>query len=257
MTKHDFTFKNRNGKRIHGTVRHPTLSGKKQPTGTIILLHGLGGWKEQPLVVIIGDTLCHDGYQVVTFDAADGAKGPDADFFMSTTSGFLDDLDDVVEYVTHEEWYKAPLMLVGHSLGGTISIQYARLNPSKVSKLIVAAPPVSWKKVGALPMIGGLWWLARNKNKTPGPNHSKLPLDRGWVLDFMKFNGKRDAPYIAAPTLIVSASRDSSAMSPKAHYSLATRFPNATNIVIPGAGHVFWKHERKLADTIVQWLSSS
>jgi pimeloyl-ACP methyl ester carboxylesterase len=253
MTKRDFVFKNRNDKRIQSTLRKP----KGNPKGTIILLHGLGGWKEQPLIVIIAETLCEKGYNVFTFDAADGAKGPDADFKNSTTTGYLDDLDDVVGYVTNADWYAGPLMLAGHSLGGTIAIRYTRLHPSQITKLMLFAPAVSWKKANALSFAGGIWWIIGNKNKTPGPNHSKLALDRTWLFDFMKFNGKKDAPYISAPTLIVSASKDSSIVSPKAHYSLAKWFPNATNIVIPGAGHVFWKHERKLADTIAKWLTSS
>jgi pimeloyl-ACP methyl ester carboxylesterase len=156
--------------------------------------------------------------------------------------------------VTNAEWFTGPIILVAHSLGGTVSIHYARLHPSMVSKLVLCAPAVSWKSANALSVVFAGWWIARNKNRTPGPDHSKLPLDRKWLFDFLKFDSKRDAPYISAPTLIVSASKDTSLLSAKAHFALARWFPNATNIVIPGAGHVFWKHERKLADTIIKWL---
>jgi pimeloyl-ACP methyl ester carboxylesterase len=246
-------FENRNGKRIQGTLR--TASGKIK--GTVVLLHGLGGWKEQPLIVIVADVLCQNGYNVFTFDAADGAKGPDGDFYNHTTTGFIEDVDDVVTYVTNADWYTGPLILAGHSLGGLASIRYARLHPARVSKLVLLAPAVSWNSGLVFLLVPGLWWLARNKRKTPGPHHSKLPLDRGWLLDFMKFDGRRDAPYISAPALIVSASKDTTIASPKAHSALARWFPNATHVVIPGTGHIFWKHEQKLADTITKWLTSS
>ncbi len=251
MKKKDFTFKNRNGKRISATLREPAGEAR----GTIILLHGLGGWKEQPLLVIMADAFCHAGFQVVTFDAADGAKGPDADFRMSTVTGYQEDLEDVVSYIKNEDWFAGPLILVGHSLGGTIAIRYARMHSSMVTKLVACAPAVSWKSANALTIALGLWWIALNKNKTPGPDHKWLPLDKTWLFDFMKFNSKRDAPYISAPTLIVSASKDDSLLSAKAHFSLGKWFPNATNVVIPGANHVFWKYERKLADTILEWLT--
>jgi pimeloyl-ACP methyl ester carboxylesterase len=253
MPKNDFVFENRNGKRIQGTIRKPTGKAK----GTVILLHGLGGWKEQPLIVIVGDAISKSGYNVCTFDGADGAKGPDSDFRMSTTTGYVEDLEDVVEYVKNTEWNQRPLILAGHSLGGLTALHYVRKHPTQVSKLILFAPAVSWKHGLSITFLGGLWWLARNKNRTYGPDHQKLPLDRKWLLDFMKYDALRDAPYISAPALIISASRDKTVVSPRAQFALATRFPNALSVVIPGAGHVFWKHERKLADTITQWLTSS
>jgi pimeloyl-ACP methyl ester carboxylesterase len=259
MTKRELIVKNRNKKRISATVRIPDEAEHKKTKGTIVLLHGLGGWKEQPLIVILAEQFCRSGYTVLTFDAADGARGPDADFAHSTTTGFLEDLEDIIAHISNAEWHKRgeSFILAGHSLGGTVAIHYARLHPEYISKLVLFAPAVSWKSADAFTFIGGLWWLARNKNKTPGPNRSKLPLDKTFVLDFMKFDSKKDASYIAAPTLIVSASRDTSVVSPKAQYELAQRFPNATSMVIPGAGHVFWKNELKLADTILQWLTSS
>ena len=125
----------------------PASKSKVSPAkGTIILLHGLGGWKEQPLIVIVADELYKSGYNVVTFDAADGAKGPDADFAHSTVTGFLEDLDDVVGHVTNADWFVGPLLLAGHSLGGTVALHYARLHPAQAAKLILFAPAVSWKK---------------------------------------------------------------------------------------------------------------
>jgi alpha-beta hydrolase superfamily lysophospholipase len=253
MHKKDLVFKNRDDKRIQATVRTP----EGQAKGTIVLSHGLGGWKEQPLLVIVAEALCKQGYNVFTFDAVDGAKGPDGDFKNSTTTGFVNDLDDVIGHVTNSDWYTPSLILAGHSMGGLISLHYTRQHPAQVSKLIMFAPAVSWKAGLPFTLPIGLWWLARNKNKTPGPNHSNLPLDRTWLLDFMKFDGRRDAPYVSAPTLIVSASRDGTVASPRAHFQLAERFPKATMVVIPGAKHVFWKHEHKVADTIIQWLTSS
>ncbi len=257
MTRQEYSIKNRSGKRINATVRIPDKSEKSASKGTIVLLHGLGGWKEQPLLVLLAEEFCQKGYAVFTFDAADGARGSDADFVHSTTTGFVADLEDVVAYVLNSDWHVRGerIIIAAHSLGGTAAIRYTRLHPEQISKLILIAPAVSWKSADILTLIGGVWWLLRNKNKTPGPDHSKLPLDKGFVWDFMKFDSKRDASYIATPTLVISASRDSSVTSPKAQYELAQRFPNATSVVIPGAGHVFWKHEHKLADTILAWLT--
>ena len=254
MKTKDFTIKNREDKRILATLRKPEDALK----GTMVLLHGLGGWKEQPLLVIIADTICRNGYNVVTFDGADGAKGPDGNFEHHTTTGYIHDLEDVLGYLKDQDWYSGPLILAGHSIGALVSLHHTRTHPAQISKLILLAPAVSWTS-GLNPLIfsGGLWWLLRNKNKTPGPERSKLPLDRGWLTDFMKYNMNHDASYVSAPTLIISASRDRTVANPIAQFGLAKRFPDALSVVIPGAGHVFWKHEKRVADTITKWLTSS
>jgi pimeloyl-ACP methyl ester carboxylesterase len=251
MPSKNFVIKNRQEKRIQATLRTP----ENKPKGTVVLLHGLGGWKEQPLLVIVAEALAKHGFNVLTFDAADGAKGPDGDFTKGTTTGYVEDFLDVVDHLETLDWYETPMIVAGHSMGGLVALHYARLHPAKVSKLVLLAPAVSWKYGLPFTLPLGLWWLVRNKNKTPGPDRKKLPLDRGWLIDFMKFDTKRDAPYVSAPTLIVSASKDGTVADPKAHFSLAQRFTNALCTVIPGANHIFWKHEKQVADTITQWLT--
>jgi pimeloyl-ACP methyl ester carboxylesterase len=249
----EVVLKNRDGKRILGMVRTPDGTSK----GTVVIAHGLGGWKEQSLFVISAEELCKHGYNVFSFDGADGAKAPDGDFTHSTTTDFIKDLDEVVTYVMAADWYAGPLILLGHSLGGMSSLHYARMHPARVSKLILIAPAVSWKQglISSLPL--GLWWLIFNKNKAYGPDHRRIPLDRAWLLDFMKYDMKRDAPYVSAPTLIITAGNDGTIASPRAHEGLVHRFPRSTWITIPHARHVFIKHEHKVADTITKWLTSS
>jgi alpha-beta hydrolase superfamily lysophospholipase len=253
MQKRSLMFKNRDDKRIQAELRTPEGAAK----GTIVLSHGLGGWKEQPLLVMIAEELCQKGYVVFTYDAADGAKAPDGDFTNATTTDFLGDLEEVITYVTNADWFVGPLILAGHSMGGLVSLSFARKHPARVSKLMLIAPAVSWKEGVLVSFPLGLWWLSANKNKAYGPDHRRIPLDRKWLIDFMRFDMKRDAPYVSVPTLIVSASKDGTIASTKAHQSLAHRFPKATLVVIPGAKHVFWKYEHKVADTMVKWLTSS
>ncbi len=255
MNEEEFTITNRHGKRIVGKLRATTHT----PKGTFILLHGLGGWKDQYLLTVIAESVRALGYQAVTFDAADGAKGPDANFANATTSSYVEDLEDVFKYLRTQKWFAKPVLLAGHSQGGLVALRYARIHSESISKLILIAPLLSWKIGLPWTVPFGLSWLVTNKHFTPGPGpaHTKLLLRRGWLLDFMTYDVSRDGRSVKIPTLVISAQRDDVVGTPKQQSRIIHSLHKVKQVIVKEAGHLFWKHEQKVADTITTWLTSS
>jgi len=252
MDVREFILTNRHGKRMPATVRLP-----ENVIGAAIVLHGLGGWKDQPVIEAMADTLAEHGYASVTFNASDSALAPDGDFYHSTNTGYLEDLEDAVASLKKESWFTTQFMLAGHSQGGVIAVRYARLNPAHVQKLILTAPGVSWKMGALFWMPFVLPWLITGTRYWKAPHGTKRALGRQWIFDFLKFDGYEDARHITMPTLIISAGGDTTVAKPYEHRRFARMFPNATHRSVPGAPHPFTGHERAVAATISTWLTSS
>lgn len=243
---------NRYQKRLPCSVRIPIGAQK----GTALVLHGLGGWKDQSVIAQTADALCSLGYRTYAFNAADGSRGPDGDFFMQTTSGYLKDVEDVVEQVRSDNSYQEPFVLVGHSVGGLVALRYASEHSEHVSRLILLAPAVSWKMMwwGQLPFL--LIWLVVGKRKWPGPEGEPFFLGRGWIFDFFTFDGYRYAKVVQVPALVVSAERDATVARPHEHAVFVRKFPHAEQKVVPEASHAFTGQEKEVAGIVTSWLTS-
>lgn len=253
MTENFFII-NRRGKRIPATLEVPQGTSK----GLAIALHGLAGWKDQTAVMAMREGALLAGYTVLSFDGADCLKGPDASFWNSTTTGFLEDTEDVIEYAKMQSWGSAHIILLGHSLGGMVALRLFRMYEKSFEALVLVAPAISWNKDRAGRFLKRVQFLTSKISAVPNQHGAYMPLYPKWILDFLSFDSRRDAPYVTSKVLIVSAENDHVVAEPKAHEALGRRMHGATtHVVIPEAAHTFDKHKEVLTDTIRTWLSSS
>lgn len=258
MHREEFVILNRQGKRMPATRRTPT----SPPQGTALILHGLAGWKDQSTVVAIANAVTDAGYTSITFDGADCLRGPDASYRASTTTGFIDDVEDVVAFVRNQSWFTSPLIIAGHSLGALAALRYEKRHPGDCTKLLLIAPAISWMKDHSGQFLKKMRFNVRHAREVSKREQSDgekyfMPLYPRFIFDFFAYDSRKDAPSIACPVLIVSAGDDLVVAKPAEHERLAKRFKQAEHVTIDGASHIFDTHERELADTIKQWLTSS
>jgi pimeloyl-ACP methyl ester carboxylesterase len=250
---------NRKGKRMPAVYTTSPTSSR----GLAIIFHGLGGYQELPVLKDAREALSTLGYSVLSFDASDGAKGPDADFFNNTNTGYVEDVEDLMAHIQALSWYTKPTLMLGHSQGALVLLAYLHQHPDdEPDRIILLAPAVSWKHsllslhgVGSLLRIGA--WLVVGEVPWPGPDGKPLRLGRRWLLDFLTYNGTRYARDITAQVLLVSAECDQTVATPKYHRAFAKHFVHIRHEVIKGALHAFPNHTKAVADTIRTWLSSS
>lgn len=232
-----------------------TLYNKEGRIGTAIVSHGLGGWKDQAIILSIVEAFISTGFTVLTYDAADGANGPDTNPRKSTTTGHLEDLEDVVAYAKTQEWFCEPLILAGHSLGAMISAEYAKRH-ADVSRIILVAPAISWKTYRKFVFPMALWWLVAGSFKMLGPTAQGYRLGRPWLLDFVTWNGYASARTVSIPALVITAENDGLVGTIETHTRYARSFPNATHVVVKGADHDFDSSLPAVTDTITAWHTS-
>lgn len=255
MNKEELVLRNRHGKRLNTTVRTP----KSAPKGTVVVLHGLAGWKDQSTILVMADACVRAGYVTVTFDGANCLRGPDASFWHHTVTGFIEDTEDVVAYVKEQVWCNGPLLLAGHSLGALCAVRYAKVHKN-IAKLVLVAPAICLLKDRGERMLRKILYVSKvvkilaKRQKETGERFL-LSLYPPWLFDYLKYDIRKDVPYIDVPVLIVSAGDDMVVAGPGAHGALTQSFANAVHEIIPEASHIFHEHEAALADTITTWLT--
>lgn len=253
MEKQELVLTNRDGKRMPALLRLPDGKAK----GTVMLLHGLGGWKDQSILKFLAEEFQKSGYVAFASDDSNGVLSPDGKFFDSTQTLYEQDVADAIAYAKAASWYHPPLMLIGHSMGGLAAIDYAAAHPTNVSELVLLAPAVSWKSMWYVQLPFALISLLRGHETVLGVGNGRFVLGAGWWRDFFSYDAFRSAPNVAARTLIISAEKDFTVAKPGEHRRLTKRFPHATHSTITWADHDFNEHEREVAATINQWLTSS
>ena len=151
--------------------------------------------------------------------------------------------------------------IVGHSMGGHISLHLASTYPERVDKLVLAA---------ATGLLRGQWWrmvlqlpavaVRGHLDFVPVVTVDAL---RAGIINLYRAGSEllRDdvaelLPRIQAPTLVISAGRDL-LVPPAMGLELAQELPNARHLLLENAGHVvMWDAAREFNDAVIQFLES-
>lgn len=247
---------------------------RQQYTGTcncnaplIVLMHGFGAstfsWRE------VIEPLGEFG-EVIAYDRpAFGFTERPTEWANLNPYGFEGNfaiLDDLLkEFATNRK-----VILVGHSAGGQLAAEYARLNPGKVNALVLVDPAIlttggagglDW--LYGIPQIQKLGPILVSSIASSGDNvirqsffdQTKLtqavfdgyrrPLKvKGWELAFWNFvtaprdnKLKENIAELKTPTLLITGSNDT--IVPTADtIELDKLIPNSTLAVIPKSGHL-------------------
>ena len=133
MNLQKVNFKNKDGQDLVGRLELPA---NRHPHNFAIFAHCFTCTKNLTAVRNISKALTANGFGVLRFDFT-GLGESEGDFADTNFSGNVDDLVAAADYL--EKNYKAPSLLVGHSLGGTAVIFAAgRINSIKALATIGA-----------------------------------------------------------------------------------------------------------------------
>jgi alpha-beta hydrolase superfamily lysophospholipase len=144
-----------------------------EPRVYVVLVHGLG--EHSGRYARTGDLLAGAGYHVRSFDLI-GAGG---------SGGRRWDIDEWSRYHdqigTHVQWARshgAPVVLMGHSMGGALALGYALSDRPRPDLLVLSAPALSggagWQRALA-PIAGKLAPTLSLANNVKGEHLSRDP----------------------------------------------------------------------------------
>ena len=242
----------------------------------VILLHGLrayGRWWDD-----LADELCSDHRLVAPDLRGRGASAPSpgADYRLDV---MVDDVEDLVEALG-----ATSVVLVGHSLGGLISLGYAARHPGAVSKLVIldACPEPDQAGIGrtrkeldATPDTFESWDAARDfierAHRTPNPSRIDTRMEWmlqeapdghvQWRLDPVILRGAipGDPPErvwrwvrrVRCQTLLVRGSR-SDILTESMSQQMLAALPSGSRLVeVPDAGHMILDDNPKACVSVV------
>ncbi|QLG43995.1 bifunctional alpha/beta hydrolase/OsmC family protein [Costertonia aggregata] len=134
MNLQKITFKNAEGQTLVGRLEMPV---DQHPHNYAIFAHCFTCNKNLLAIKNIGKALTANGFAVLRFDFT-GLGESEGDFADTNFSGNVSDLVAAARYLGNH--YKAPTLLIGHSLGGAASIFAAAEIPSVKAVATIGAP---------------------------------------------------------------------------------------------------------------------
>jgi len=236
------TIKNRHGLKIV-----TLLEKADQPKGLAIVLHGLGGFKEQDHIEVFAQAFKDANYTVLRYDATHAFGESEGDYEEVTTTGDYEDLEDVISWAKEQDWYSEPFILAGHSQGGLSIILYAQKYPEKVKALA----PISTMISGNLsvqayndPEYQAKW---QKQGYIENPSYSRpgvmKKLNWSYMEDAMKYDILPQADKLSMPVLLIVGEKDRG--TPPEHQELLfDKLSGEKELhIIKGSGHCFRKKE--------------
>ncbi len=251
-------IKNRKGQKLAVIVEQP----EGEAMGLAFVMHGLGGFKEQPHIRTKAEAFFENGYTTVTFDTTNSIGESDGKYEDATITNNFKDLEDVIDWSKSQKWYQEPFCLAGHSLGGISTGLYAEIYPQRVKSLVPFGTVVSgklsaetlehrkdrkdWQRTG---------WLVSESASKPGVI-KRLPWSH--MKNRMQYDLLPKVDKLTMPVLLVVGSEDEG--TPPEHQKiLFDSLPGRKEMyVVEKAPHTFREpeHLAELKQILDRWIKN-
>lgn len=226
--------------------------------GLAFVMHGLGGFKEQPQIETFAEAFKENNYTTIRFDTTNTIGESDGNYEDATITNYYEDLEDVINWAKSQPWYQEPFCLAGHSLGGICTALYAENHPDKIKALAPISTVVSgklsverrskeeleaWKKTG---------WQIKKSSSKPG-----LIKKLKWshMEDRLKYDLLEKVERLTMPVLMIVGDKDD---SPISHQKiLFDKLPGKKEIhIIKNAPHTFREpeHLKEIKQIFDRWI---
>ncbi len=216
----------------------------------LVLVHGLGEKASDDWTPLLGKLA--ESFHVFAPDLPGFGRSEKGDALYSPAN-LAESLHQFVE-----ERIQGPFILVGHSLGGAVSLQYAATHPSRLSKLVlIDSAGILHRSVLTTSLLSSVAWKGaswpeavtarvENRGLDPGTILQSSALRKAFfggnpnsiaALALIEHNFGPALDAVRTPTLLLWGSEDDIAPV-RTGLLLSKRLANAELRVIEGVGHV-------------------
>ena len=246
-------IKNRLGRQLAVLVDRP-----KQSKGLTFVMHGLGGFKEQPHIETIAKIFVENNFTAVRFDTTNTFGESDGDYKDATVTNDYNDLEDVINWARGQPWYREPFILAGYSIGGMCISLYAQKYPEQVQALAPISTTVSGKLSLSLHSPDKIEVWKRTGYQTKQKPRGMVKIKYSHWEDRLKYDLLPKVNKLTMPVLMVVGEHDDA--TPLEHQQILYNVLSGKKEfhVIHGAPHTFKdkEHLRELGELFNQWVKN-
>jgi len=229
--------------------------------GLVFILHGLGGFKDQPHITSWAKTFSDEHFTVVRYDGTHSFGASDGGYEDATVTTFMNDLEDVIAWASKQIWYEEPFWLVGHSLGGMAILLYAEEHPQLIRGIAPIASDLSGTISLQSPKYQGNTILADWKRtgwREEVSSDKKRIKRLKWshMENRLLYDVFPQANKLTMPVLLIVGTDDIST-TPDQQQLLFDQIPGEKELyVIPNASHNFpnSQHRSMIEKYMHQWI---
>ncbi len=248
-TVHFYGFQ---GNRLAGTLDFPQGI---EPLEYAIMSHCFTCTRQTLTTARVSRGLAQAGIAVLRFDFS-GLGESEGDFASTHFSSMLEDITAAADFL--KEHYRAPSLLLGHSMGGTASLAVSQSGARALSSLravITLASPASPAHVlhhfgAAMPV------LERGEASSIEVAGQSYPVKPSFVEDVRQFSMERQMQGCELPLMAIRAGRDELVEARAAEDILAYTRGERKLYEIEQADHLFSNraHTSQLLQQLIGWL---
>ncbi|MDA0947317.1 MAG: alpha/beta fold hydrolase [Planctomycetota bacterium] len=221
---------------------------QKRPLPAVLVLHGFKGFMDWGFFPLFARGLAETGFLAVVFNTAGSGVGEDlvdfsdlASFERDTFSRQLEEVERVRQFVL--EGRLGPVQedavgMVGHSRGGGVALLHAAAHPLQAL--------VTWAAIDTVERFGDdavERWRREGHLDIPNLRTGQIMRMGRAMLEDVEANREAldivaAARRVTAPTLLIHGTHDE-AVTPSSLERLGEALPNASTLLLEGAGHTF------------------
>ena len=230
--------------------------------GLAIIMHGLGGFKEQKHIETFAEAFREKGFTVVRFDTRNALGESEGNYNDANITNYYEDLEDVVNWAKKQEWYQEPFYLAGHSLGGICSILYTEKHPQEIKGLAPISTVISGELIlSHEPKEMVAEWEKTGWKKSPSNSKPGVMKELKWhqyVEDVKKYDVLPEVDKLTMPILLITGEKDNGT-PPEDHKVLYGKLPGKKEFhIIKNAPHTFKEPDqlKEIKKIFLKWIDS-
>jgi len=224
--------------------------------GLVFIMHGLGGYKEQPHIETMAKTFFENNFTAVRFDTTNTFGESDGNYEDATVTNYYNDLEDVISWAKGQRWYHEPFILVGHSTGGMCISLYAENYPKQVMALAPISTDLSGRLSLSLYSQDKIDAWKRTGYQTKQKSRGIVKIKYSHWDDMFKYDLLSEVGKLIMPVLMIVGECDYT--TPLEHQQiLYNALPGKKELhIIQGAPHTFKdkEHLEQFANFFQHWI---
>lgn len=237
--------------------------GNTSADALAILMPGFLDSKDYPHLKQLGEELADNGWLAIGFDAL-GVWGSKAPIELYTMSNWLSEIEQLIAWAKHRYSSIDKVVVVGHSMGGKLSLHYAATHPEITAAVSIMGGPdfvrsetyqkrmIEWKAQGVK--------ISYRDLPDDSVQTIEIELPFAFVKDSLQHKLSKICTQIKCPTLLIAAENDSIVLTSQMQEVANQLEKNLTSLkIFPNMAHDYRKKNndiKRVNEMIIQYLKT-